>query len=222
MVNALRRYREIPTFGRDTIRKFVHNASGMKKLAARNFEDLLQVCKLILGLVSHTYHFQCSIPVFDGLFDSSNNTIIMDLLFELSTWHGLAKLRLHTESTVRALENSTTRLGIILRKFQSTTCAEFVTRDLPSEEAARGRRKAAKAKFKSTTQEPKSKGKQKSTESDSKFCSFGLSNYKTHALPDYPKTIRELGTTDSYSTQNVSSLFKKNLTRSEFHFWHRI
>jgi len=47
----------------------------------------------------------------------------MDLLFELATWHGLAKLRLHTESTVQALENSTTRLGIALRKFQSKTCA---------------------------------------------------------------------------------------------------
>jgi len=60
----------------------------------------------------------------------------MDLLFELSTWHGLAKLHLHTESTVHALESSTTQLGIILCKFQSTTCTEFVTRDLPSEEAA--------------------------------------------------------------------------------------
>jgi hypothetical protein len=42
--NSLVRYRDVPTFGRDTIRKFVHNASGMKKLAARDFEDLLQVC----------------------------------------------------------------------------------------------------------------------------------------------------------------------------------
>jgi hypothetical protein len=134
----------------------------------------------------------------------------MDLLFELSTWHGLAKLRLHTESTVRALETSTTRLGIVLRKFQSTTCAEFVTRDLPSEEAARGRRKAAKAKLQTTTQKQNSKGKQKATPSDSKLRSFGLSNYKTHALPDYPRTIRELGTTDGYSTQNVSSISKNS------------
>jgi hypothetical protein len=39
------RYREIPTFGRDTIRKFVRNASAMTKLAARDYEDLLQVRK---------------------------------------------------------------------------------------------------------------------------------------------------------------------------------
>jgi hypothetical protein len=30
-------------FSRDTIQKFTNNASGMKKLAARDFEDLLQV-----------------------------------------------------------------------------------------------------------------------------------------------------------------------------------
>ena len=40
------RYRDIPTFSRDTIRKFVKNVSGMSKLAARDFEDLLQVYHL--------------------------------------------------------------------------------------------------------------------------------------------------------------------------------
>lgn len=33
----------MPTFGRGTIRRFHTNASAMKKLAARDFEDLLQV-----------------------------------------------------------------------------------------------------------------------------------------------------------------------------------
>jgi hypothetical protein len=37
------RYREIGTFGRDTIRKFRCNVSELKKMAARDFEDLLQV-----------------------------------------------------------------------------------------------------------------------------------------------------------------------------------
>jgi hypothetical protein len=36
-------YRQIPTFGRDTIRRFSSNISELKKLAARDFEDLLQV-----------------------------------------------------------------------------------------------------------------------------------------------------------------------------------
>lgn len=37
------RYRLIPTFGHSTIRKFSTNASEMKKLAAHDYEDLLQV-----------------------------------------------------------------------------------------------------------------------------------------------------------------------------------
>ena len=41
-------YRDVPPFGRDTIRKFSNNVSGLKRLAARDFEDLLQVCYLKL------------------------------------------------------------------------------------------------------------------------------------------------------------------------------
>jgi hypothetical protein len=36
----------MPTFGSSTIRRFASNASEMKKLAARDFEDLLQVREL--------------------------------------------------------------------------------------------------------------------------------------------------------------------------------
>jgi hypothetical protein len=36
-------FRAVPTFGRDTIRKFHSNVSAMKKLAGRDFEDILQV-----------------------------------------------------------------------------------------------------------------------------------------------------------------------------------
>ena len=44
LVNELdRRYRIVPTFGGDTIRKFASNTSEMKRMAARDFEDVLQV-----------------------------------------------------------------------------------------------------------------------------------------------------------------------------------
>ena len=39
----------MPTFGQDTIRRFHKNVSELKRLAARDFEDLLQVS---LGLLS--------------------------------------------------------------------------------------------------------------------------------------------------------------------------
>jgi hypothetical protein len=40
---ATRSFRQVPTFGSDTIRRFSDNVSELKKLAARDFEDLLQV-----------------------------------------------------------------------------------------------------------------------------------------------------------------------------------
>jgi hypothetical protein len=43
MTYHFHRYRCVPTFGRDTIRKFSSNTSEMKKRAARDFEDVLQV-----------------------------------------------------------------------------------------------------------------------------------------------------------------------------------
>jgi hypothetical protein len=39
----MHRFRQVPTFGRFTIRRFHNNVSEMKKLAARDFEDILQV-----------------------------------------------------------------------------------------------------------------------------------------------------------------------------------
>jgi hypothetical protein len=35
--------RHTPLFGFDTIRKFANNVSELKKLAARDYEDILQV-----------------------------------------------------------------------------------------------------------------------------------------------------------------------------------
>lgn len=157
----------------------------------------LQVYKYVIDFL------QCAIPAFDMLLDTANDKIILDLLFELATWHALAKLRLHTESTVCALEYSTTRLGKILRKFARSTCQEFDTRELPSEEAARGRRLAAlAAKFPSTSSTQK--GKMKT--SGSKPHRFNMQTYKMHALGDYARCIRLYGASDGYSTQTVLAL----------------
>jgi hypothetical protein len=43
MLMVVIRFRLVPTFGRSTIRRFANNASETKKMAARNYEDLLQV-----------------------------------------------------------------------------------------------------------------------------------------------------------------------------------
>jgi hypothetical protein len=36
-------FQQIAPFGRGTIRRFIHNVADLKKLAARDFEDILQV-----------------------------------------------------------------------------------------------------------------------------------------------------------------------------------
>jgi len=236
------RYRQIPTFGRDTIRKFANNASGMKKLAARDFEDLLQVLELTL----HAYFcpltcLKCAIPVFEGLLPEVHDKIVMDLLFELATWHFLAKLRLHTESTVMALETSTTRLGAAFRKFTSITCEAYVTKALPSEEAARGRRQAALAQKKATSgkqptnpsgtggargrraADSKKRGTsdKEPTKPSKSERKYNLSAYKPHAIPDYAAYIRLNGTTDGFTSQVVSHLpsysVKKCLAHQKVH-----
>ncbi|KAF8193727.1 hypothetical protein BJ912DRAFT_901526 [Pholiota molesta] len=143
------RYRQISTFGRDTIRKFNNNVSGMKKLAARDFEDLLQ-------------------------------------------------------TTIRDLESSTIRLGSNLRLFSSAVCDKFLTTELPSEEAARGRRKQALAiKRAKAGISPAdiSKGKGKDPEGERRQRKFNMATYKLHALGDYPSYIRLFGTTDNFTTQ---------------------
>ena len=51
------RYHQIPTFGSGTIRMFSQNSSEMKKLAARDFEDLLQVWGCLDSLNASIHSF---------------------------------------------------------------------------------------------------------------------------------------------------------------------
>ncbi|KAK2459571.1 hypothetical protein APHAL10511_008410 [Amanita phalloides] len=174
-------YRDVPTFGRATICQFGKNVSSMKKLAAQDFEDLLQ----------------CALPVIEGLLPYKSSTIVQDLIFELCTWHALAKLCLHMESTVCTLEHSSWHLGFALREFKNKVCSCYVTKDLPSEEAARGRRHAAIAKT-GTRANAKDSMHMKSSKKEH---FFNLSTYKLHALADYPSAIHKYGMTDGFTSQ---------------------
>lgn len=130
------------------------------------------------------------------MFDSPHNEAVLDLLFTLAEWHTLAKLRLHTDTTVMSLRQSTKDLGRQLRRFKNYTCSFFDTKELPKEEAARGRRQAKKAVAGGTTQPQPMKTSVKTKV-------FSLLTYKLHALGDYVSTILFYGSTDSYSTQPV-------------------
>lgn len=131
-----------------------------------------------------------------------HNTCVLELLFDLAHWHGLAKLRMHTDPTLDILSQVTTSLGNRFRTFRDKTCAEFPTKELERERVARARRQE-KSKAKTTLGSSKSRSKNLGT-GGRKPKILNLRTYKYHALGDYVATIRQFGTTDSYSTQPVS------------------
>lgn len=201
------RFRQVPTFGRDTIRRFSRNVSELKKMAARDFEDLLQVCIVICfyipGIIMLIFS-KCSIAVFDGLLPEPHNEAVLKLLFLASHWHGLAKLRIHTDQTLDIFDTVTLLVGVEFREFRDKTCSHFATRELPRETEARKRRAAKKfqgpANQSDNNQSPDASGLgplPKPLNNDT---------YKHHSLGDYPATIRRYGTTDSYSTEPVGCL----------------
>ncbi|KAH6904929.1 hypothetical protein BKA70DRAFT_1431513 [Coprinopsis sp. MPI-PUGE-AT-0042] len=181
-----KRYRDIPSFGRDTIRKFSTNASEMARKAARDYEDLLQL--------------KCSLPVFDSLLPPPHNEIVMDLLFLLCQWHGLAKLRLHHDLTLQLLDDTTTLLGSQFRNFQVNTCDKVKTVELQTEADRRARRALAKGSSKSAPDTEVS-GEAAATSSSRRPKKFSLSTPKYHALGHYVDNIRRFGTVDSFTSE---------------------
>lgn len=191
----------MPTFGRDTIRRFSSNISELKKLAARDFEDILQVSFEFANLWNKAYStYQCAIPVFDGLFPEPYNKAILDLLFTCAHWHGLAKLRMHTDLTLNIFDEATVKLGAEFRAFVGETCPAFDTRELRREKDARRRRREKKGKERQISGDTAAE----SNEEEPLKKTLNLRRYKYHSLGDYANTIRRLGTTDSYSTEPVS------------------
>lgn len=200
-LNLCLRFRKVPTFGRGTIRRFGKNVSAMKKLAGRDFEDILQVTQSLLSSLVPIAQLpprpQCIIPVVEGLLPQKHNDVVGDLLFELATWHGFAKLRIHTDKTLDRLTDATKALTRAMRIFLRETCREFHTVELPKEAEARGRRTAAlSAKANGHTVKGKATVYRKPKK-------LNLATYKYHALADYAETIRRFGPTDNYNTQIV-------------------
>jgi hypothetical protein len=137
---------------------------------------------------------KCAIPVFENLLPEPHNKRVLQILFTFAHWHGMAKLRMHTEETLAILDDKTTTFGQQLRSFESATCSAYKTSELPREVRARERRKQASSSAKG----PASSQGRRTKE-------FNLQTYKVHALGDYVSTIKRYGTTDSYTTAIVGS-----------------
>lgn len=140
--------------------------------------------------------------MFEGLLPEPHNFQILQLLFHFGHWHGLAKLRLHSNTMLEVLDELTTILGKGLRTFQSTTCTAFHTKELRKEASARHRRQATKTGANKGSAALDAPTIPTSTRRSKQF---NLNTYKTHSLGDYVEAIRRYGTTDSYSTESVGS-----------------
>ncbi|KAG9086349.1 hypothetical protein FS749_003695 [Ceratobasidium sp. UAMH 11750] len=187
-----RRFRLVPTFG-SVIRMFAEDVADMGRIAARDFEDILQCCA----------------PVFKGLLPKECDEPAQTLLFIFAEWHGLAKLRLHTTATLKVFKSITTKLGTALRGFAKLT-ENMGVRETPKEYANRKKRaEASKASSMSRHTRPaanptrtnKAQSQQNPDSDGRRICTLNLNTYKMHSTGDYPGSIEEYGTTDSYSTQ---------------------
>ncbi|KAJ3529674.1 hypothetical protein NMY22_g8899 [Coprinellus aureogranulatus] len=185
------RFRRVPNFGTSTIRNFANNTSEMKKLAARDFEDILQCC----------------IPVFDGLFEDENgdNRKVLKLLYRAAEFHAFAKLRLHTsgvdagvDGTLQHLQEVTSEFGKLIRKFKDDF-SRYKTVELPSEANKRVRNSAARNSGPGIPDEARQQANANSTRRQKVL---NISTYKFHSLADYPLFIRLFGGSDSISTQS--------------------
>ncbi|KAG2032650.1 hypothetical protein BDR03DRAFT_935890 [Suillus americanus] len=169
--------------------KFANNTSEIKKLAAWDFEDILQ----------------CAMPIFEGLFPEDHDKIVQSLLYRFAQWHALAKLRIHSETTLSVLDSTFTRLSHQLRHFQDFTCAVFTTVELPRETAACEH---------SNNRDPSSGSR--------KVKKFNMNTYKYHAMGDYLRSIRLFGTIDSFTSQIVCDSLNVPVELPEFKNHHYI
>lgn len=158
----------------------------------------------------------------------------MKLLYRTAEWHGLAKLRMHTEGSLDLMEELTKELGFLLRDFSEVTCKEFRTYELPREVQERQRRVLARDQTSQGTRgnDPNrgvhdERGTSQPTQTETTTTpstsitqeaastsnggrrekTLNLFTVKFHFLGDYVRSIRLFGTTDSYSTQIVSTIF---------------
>ncbi|KAG8684338.1 hypothetical protein FRC11_012248, partial [Ceratobasidium sp. 423] len=197
------RFRQVGSFGVDTIRKFDYDVSEMKGFTAHDFEDALQCCA----------------PCFSGLFSQQSNEI-QTLIFVLMKWHFLAKLYVHTDMTLQALRLATKLLGSRLRHFRDHIAPLYHTHETQKEYEKRIRQKAKVSNIQPSNQmatpqslPPVGKKQQiieetqdivlneRTNHTKRQTKSFSLQGFKIHGLGDIIEAIERYGTTESYSTQ---------------------
>ena len=93
LTHAWHRFRQVPTFGSNTIQQFANNISGLKKLAAHEFEDILQVSTPFSQNMCWIWRKYCDIVSFkmsqrmsSGLYNIYNGYMSADQYSD-HVWH---------------------------------------------------------------------------------------------------------------------------------------
>lgn len=102
---------------------------------------------------------------------------------------------MHTDSSLKLLDDATTALGESLRQFEAITCTAFATRETSAEYAKRVCLHAHRVTKGLATADSAPSGQRPRT--------VNLNTPKTHFLGDYVTGVRWTGTSDSTSTQAV-------------------
>lgn len=113
----------------------------------------------------------------------------------MAYWHGLAKMRMHTESSVQLLDATYTVMGSHLRHFEQVVCPRYITKETQKEYAIRIRAASRKKSASVAPLTPAASGQ--------KPRSFNLSTIKAHLLGYAPRYIRMYGPLDMLSTMKV-------------------
>jgi hypothetical protein len=150
---------------------------------------------------------------FEGLLPEPHNSNILHLLFVCAHWHGLAKLCMHTDQTLKILDDVMTEISAEFCTFTNNTCSAFDTHKLPHKTASHKRCKMNKTNGKNgsvdSAPEPSTDISLGAT-NETLPKKFNLQIYKYHCLGDYLNTIRRYGTCDSYLTETVRMHLQRN------------
>jgi hypothetical protein len=194
----------MPSFG-PKVRKFPPSVTQTAQLAARDWENILVVCMLLLCIYETDATCKCAIPAFTGILTllpgcpyAIEQKLILDMLFIMGTFHSLSQLRLQTTTSLHLLQDATVSLGDIFRQFRETSSSKFKVKESQRETQARVRNQN------NTLQKQGSRKTAPSTES--KQVLLNLNTIKNHQLEHYSSCIADFGTMDSYSTELVCAI----------------
>jgi hypothetical protein len=108
--------------------------------------------------------------------------MLMDLLYVMNEWAALAKMRMHTNTSLRFFQDATALLGQQLRRFAWVFCPKFDTWETQRE--VESRRRAAENRTKKTTRAQPSSAPLKAVVIERQKKEYNGETIKQHSIGD--------------------------------------